>query len=78
MAHISDAEVQSFRDDGWLVLSGCLGERELAAMRADMDRVAGEAVSDSPDYLYGAGHLDGSKVLRRIQYVSTSLRRRAP
>ena len=38
-------------------------------MRADMDRVAGEAHPDAPDYLYGAGHLDGSQVLRRIQYV---------
>ena len=69
MACLSDVEVQSFRDSGSLVLSGCLGDRELAAMRADMDRVAGEAHPDAPDYLYGAGHLDGSRVLRRIQYV---------
>ena len=69
MACLSDVEVQSFRDNGSLVLSGCVGEQELAAMRADMDRVAGEAHPDAPDYLYGAGHLDGSQVLRRIQYV---------
>ena len=69
MACLSDVEVQSFRDSGSLVLSGCLGDGELAAMRADMDRVAGEAHPDAPDYLYGAGHLDGSQVLRRIQYV---------
>jgi ectoine hydroxylase-related dioxygenase (phytanoyl-CoA dioxygenase family) len=61
--------VQSFRDNGWLVLSGCVGEQELAAMRADMDRVAGEAHPDAPDYSYGSGHLDGAKVLRRIEYV---------
>ena len=69
MAHLSDAEVQSFRDNGWLVLSGCLGDRELAAMRADMDRVAGEAGSDAPDYSFGSGHLDGARVLRRVEYV---------
>ena len=69
MACLPEAEVKSFRDNGWLVLSGCLGDQELAAMRADMDRVAGEAHPDAPDYLYGAGHLDGSQVLRRIQYV---------
>ena len=63
---------------GSLVLSGCLGDGELAAMRADMDRVAGEAHPDAPDYLYGAGHLDGSQVLRRIQYVVDKSRRRAP
>ena len=38
-------------------------------MRADMDRVAGQADPDAPDYMYSAGHLDGSMVLRRIQYV---------
>ena len=69
MACLSDAEVQSFLDNGWLVLPGCLADEELAAMRADMDRVAGEADPDSPDYMYGAGHLDGSQVLRRVQYV---------
>lgn len=69
MACLSGPEVQSFLDNGWLVLPGCLGDEELAAMRADMDRVAGEADADSSDYLYGAGHLDGSPVLRRIQYV---------
>ena len=38
-------------------------------MRADMDRVAGQADPDAPDYMYSAGHLDGSMVMRRIQYV---------
>ena len=69
MADPTDAEVQSFRDNGWLVLSGCLGERELAAMRADMDRIAGEADPGAPDYSYGAGHLDGARVQRRVEYV---------
>ena len=75
----SDVEVQSFRDNGWLVLSGCVGEQELAAMRADMDRVAGEAHPDASDYLYGAGHLDGSQVLRRITVCGRQVAgRRAP
>ena len=69
MEPIADHEVETFRERGWLVLPGMLGGDELAAMRADMERLAGQARPGLEDFLFGTGHLDGAEVLRRIQYV---------
>jgi ectoine hydroxylase-related dioxygenase (phytanoyl-CoA dioxygenase family) len=69
MEPITDHEVQTFRERGWLVLPGMLGGDELTAMRADMDGLAGRARRGLEDFLFGSGHLDGAEVLRRIQYV---------
>ena len=69
MERIADREVHTFRERGWLALPGALGGDELAAMRADMERLTRQARPDLEDFLFGTGHLDGSEVLRRIQYV---------
>lgn len=66
---VTDREVRSFRERGWLALPGMLGSGELAAMRSDMERITAAARPGVEDFLFGAGHLDGSEVLRRIQYV---------
>ena len=69
MQRIAAREVGIFRERGWLVLPGVLGGDELAAMRADMERLTRQAHPGMEDFLFGTGHLDGSEVLRRIQYV---------
>lgn len=69
MQVVTDREVRSFRERGWLALPGMLGSGELAAMRSDMERITAAARPGVEDFLFGAGHLDGSEVLRRIQYV---------
>lgn len=69
MQVLADSEVRAFRERGWLALPGMLGSDELAAMRSDMERITEAARPDAEDYLFGAGHRDGSEVLRRVQYV---------
>ena len=69
LQRIAAREVDIFRERGWLVLPGVLGGDELAALRADMERLTRQAHPGLEDFLFGAGHLDGSEVLRRIQYV---------
>ena len=69
MEPVADHDIDTFRERGWLVLPGMLGGDELAAMRADMDGLAGQARPGREDFLFGSGHLDGAEVLRRIQYV---------
>ena len=69
MQRLTAREVQSFRECGWLVLPGMLGSDELAAMRADMERLTRQAQPELPDFAFGSGHLDGSQVLRRVEYV---------
>ena len=69
MQRLTARQVQSFRECGWLVLPGMLGSDELAAMRADMERLTRQAQPELPDFAFGSGHLDGSQVLRRVEYV---------
>ena len=66
MQVVTDREAQTFRERGWLALPGMLGSGELAAMRSDMERITRAARPGAEDFLFGAGHLDGSEVLRRI------------
>ena len=69
MQRFTDHEGDTFRERGWLVLPGMLGGAELAAMRADMEGLTRQARPGLEDFLFGSGHVDGSEVLRRIQYV---------
>lgn len=69
---ISDQEAQFFFANGYLIARGVLTGAELqhvqAAMQDLYDYGAAE-VRDDPDFMYGKGHLSGSKTLARIEYV---------
>lgn len=69
---ISDAEVQSYHTDGFLVVRNALAPAELAAVAKAMNDIVSYAsaeVRDDPDYMYGIGHKSGKQVLRRVEYV---------
>jgi phytanoyl-CoA hydroxylase len=69
---ISDDDVRSYHENGFLVIKGALEKDELQQVRSATTDLIHEAVSktkDDPDYMYGVGHLSGKPVIRRIEFV---------
>ena len=62
MPRLTADQVQSFADNGFLVLPGTLGAEELAAVRADMDHLTQHPEADHPDFSFSKGHRDGGSV----------------
>src|SRR5579871_5983395 len=69
---IRDEEAQFFHANGYLIVRGVLQGEELKQVQAAMQELydyGAAEVRDDPDYLYGKGHLSGSRTLARIEYV---------
>lgn len=69
---IREEEARFFEENGYLIVRGVLRGDELARIQAALQDVVGYGaaqVRDDPDYMYGAGHKTGEKVLRRVEYV---------
>ncbi len=69
---ISDNDAEFFLKNGYLIVRGVLVGEELRRLRASMDELTayGSAeVRSDPDFAYGDGHMSGSRVLKRIEYV---------
>ncbi len=69
---ISNAEVEFFLENGYLILPSVLAEEELKHLCGAMNALLSyglEQVREHPDYSYGRGHLTGRPILQRIEYV---------
>ncbi len=69
---ISDDDVRSYHENGFLVIKGALEEPELQQVQAatsDLIREAASRPQDDPDFMYGIGHLSGNPVLRRVEFI---------
>lgn len=69
---ISEADVEFFRNNGYLILPSVLAGEELKHLRRAMDGLLSyglEEIRQHPDYSYGRGHLTGRPILQRIEYI---------
>jgi len=70
-ACITEAQAQTFREQGLLVLRNVLSGHELAALREQTQRLVDQAVAgtDCPDTRYRNHELTGERVPFRVEYV---------
>jgi phytanoyl-CoA hydroxylase len=66
---LSAEQIQTFHQDGFLILRQVIAADEVAALQREMGRLIAASKPDLQDHSYGKGHADGSPVLRRIEYV---------